>query len=140
MPKRTRLGAGRSGSHGALASRSHRIAIGECALVDSAEPTAEPTAEATAAPTVALKKTALAELMTLAVSLVIGLLVMPCLIFTIGQLTLGDYAHGGLFAFWRDFLVGLVRGSQAFWFVALAPYLLVWLVRATRRMWRTRVA
>ncbi len=117
-------------------------------MVDSAGPTAGPTAEATAEatadptadPTAALKRTALAELTTLAVSLIIGLLVMPCLIFTVGQLTLGDYARGGLFAFWRDFLTGLVHGSQAFWFVALAPYLLVWLVRTTRRLWRMRVA
>jgi hypothetical protein len=109
-------------------------------LVDSAEPTAGATAEAAADPTVALKKTALTELTTLAVSLIIGMLVMPCLIFLVGQLTLGDYARGGLFAFWRDFLAGLVHGSQAFWFVALAPYLLVWLVRATRRVWRARVA
>jgi hypothetical protein len=85
----------------------------------------------------AVTHTALVELITLAVSLVVGLVVMPCLIYFAGHLKLGDYAHGGVFAFWRDFIAGLGRGSQAFWFVALAPYLLVWLARAARRLWQT---
>ena len=80
---------------------------------------------------------ALAELITLATSLVIGVVVMPCVVFLIGHLTLGEYAHGGAFSFWRDFLSGLAHGSQAFWFVALAPYLLMWLVRAARRLLQT---
>jgi len=80
---------------------------------------------------------ALAELITLATSLVIGIVVMPCVIFIIGHLTLGEYARGGAFAFWRDFLSGLAHGSEAFWFVAIAPYLLVWLVRAARRVLQT---
>lgn len=77
------------------------------------------------------------ELVTLAVSLAIGVVVMPCLIFLVGEAKLGDYVRGGLFTFWRDFLLGLAHGSQAFWFVAIAPYLLVWLVRAGRRLWQT---
>jgi hypothetical protein len=80
---------------------------------------------------------ALAELLTLAVSLVIGVVVMPCVIFLVGHLTLGEYAHGGVFAFWRDFVSGLAHGSEAFWFVALAPYLLLWLARAGRRLLQT---
>ncbi len=85
----------------------------------------------------ALTRAALVELVTLAVSLIVGVLVMPCLIYLAGHLKLGDYAHGGVFAFWRDFVAGLGHGSQAFWFVALAPYLLVWLARAGRRLWQT---
>ncbi len=85
----------------------------------------------------AAKHTVLVELATLGVSLVVGVLVMPCLIYFAGTLKLGEYARGGLFAFWRDFVAGLGHGSQAFWFVALAPYLLVWLARAAQRLWRT---
>jgi hypothetical protein len=80
---------------------------------------------------------AVLELITLAVSLVVGVVVMPCLIYFAGHLKLGDYAHGGVFAFWRDFMAGLAHGSQAFWFVALAPYLLYWLARLGRRLWQT---
>ena len=66
--------------------------------------------------------------------LLVGILVMPCLIFAVGRASLGPYEHGGVFALWRDFVVGLARGSEAFWFVALGPYLLFWLVRGARRL------
>jgi len=39
-----------------------------------------------------------------------------------------------VFALWRDFISGLVSGSQAVWFVALGPYLFVWLLRGGRRL------
>ena len=68
------------------------------------------------------------------ICLLIGVLVMPCLIFALGRMSLGAYEHGGVFALWRDFLAGLGAGSEAFWFVALGPYLLLWLVRAARRL------
>jgi hypothetical protein len=85
----------------------------------------------------AATRAALFELITLAVSLIVGVIVMPCVIYFVGHLKLGDYAHGGVFAFWRDFVAGLGHGSQTFWFVALVPYLLVWLARGGRRLWRT---
>jgi hypothetical protein len=102
-------------------------------LIES--PVAEP-APTEPAPSAA-RHAALLELATLALSVVLGIVVMPCLIYFAGHLKLGDYAHGGLFAFWHDFMAGLAHGSQAFWFVALAPYLLVWLVRAGHRLWQT---
>jgi hypothetical protein len=103
------------------------------ALVD------RPAADAASAPANGTSGTPapLAELLTLAVSLVIGIVVMPCVIFLAGHLSLGEYAHGGVFAFWRDFVTGLAHGSEAFWFVALAPYLLLWLARAGRRLLQT---
>jgi hypothetical protein len=101
----------------------------ESPLTDPA-PTEQP-------PPSAAAHAALLELVTLVVSLVVGVVVMPCAIYVVGHLKLGDYAHGGVFAFWRDFMAGLAHGSQAFWFVALVPYLLVWLARAGRRLWQT---
>jgi len=74
------------------------------------------------------------ELVTLAICLGIGIIVMPCLIFAVGRIALGAYAHGSLFALWRDFLAGLAAGSQAVWFIALGPYLLVWLLRGGVRL------
>ena len=71
------------------------------------------------------------ELLTVAACIGIG---MPCLIFAAGRIALGPYAHGSLFALWRDFISGLVSGSQAVWFVALGPYLFVWLLRGGRRL------
>jgi hypothetical protein len=74
------------------------------------------------------------EFLLLAVCLGVGLLVMPCLIFAVGRIALGPYARGSVFALWRDFMVGLASGSQSVWFIVLGPYLLVWLLRAGRRL------
>ena len=74
------------------------------------------------------------ELRGAAACLIIGVVVMPCLIFAFGRASLGPYEHGGLFGLWRDFLAGLGSGSEAFWFVALGPYLLYWLLRSSRRL------
>lgn len=74
------------------------------------------------------------ELLTIALCIGIGLLVMPCLIFGAGRLALGTYAHGNLFALWRDYLAGLTEGSHATWFVLVGPYLLVWVLRGWRRL------
>ncbi|HEY3731481.1 MAG TPA: hypothetical protein VGL28_09520 [Steroidobacteraceae bacterium] len=74
------------------------------------------------------------ELLTLAACLGIGVLVMPCLIFAVGRLALGSYAHGNVFALWRDFMAGLLTGSQAVWVIVLGPYLFVWLLRGGRRL------
>ncbi len=75
------------------------------------------------------------EIAWAALCLLIGIVVMPCVIFLAGRLSLGPYQHGGVFALWRDFLAGLAHGSEAFWFVAIVPYLMLWLLRATRRLW-----
>lgn len=74
------------------------------------------------------------ELVSAAICLLLGLVVMPCLIWTLGRMSLGLYEHGGVFALWRDFLGGLAAGSEAFWFVLCAPYLLLWLLRGGRRL------
>jgi len=74
------------------------------------------------------------ELLTVAACIGIGVIVMPCLIFAAGRIALGPYAHGSVFALWRDFIIGLVSGSQAVWFIALGPYLFVWLLRGGRRL------
>ena len=74
------------------------------------------------------------ELLTIALCIGFGSLVMPCLIYATGRLVLGPYAHGNLFAMWRDFLAALTAGSFAPWFIVVGPYLLVWLFRGGRRL------
>jgi hypothetical protein len=74
------------------------------------------------------------ELLMIAACIGIGVIVMPCLIFAVGRAALGPYAHGSIFALWHDFMIGLVSGSQAVWFIVLGPYLLVWLLRGGRRL------
>jgi hypothetical protein len=74
------------------------------------------------------------ELLVFAACIGIGVIVMPCLIFAVGRIALGPYAHGSVFALWHDFIVGLVSGSQAVWFIALGPYLFVLLLRGGHRL------
>ena len=74
------------------------------------------------------------ELLLIAACLGFGVIVVPCLIFAVGRAALGPYAHGSVFALWRDFMIGLVSGSQAVWVIALGPYLLLWLLRGGRRL------
>jgi hypothetical protein len=74
------------------------------------------------------------ELLLIAACIGIGVIVLPCLIFAVGRIALGPYAHGSVFALWRDFMIGLVSGSQAVWFIALGPYLFVLLLRGGHRL------
>ncbi len=80
------------------------------------------------------------ELLAVGICLVIGLIVMPCLIFVAGRVVLGAYAHGSLFALWRDYLQLLILGSRAAWFIALGPYALFWLLRGGRWLLRATAA
>lgn len=80
------------------------------------------------------------ELLAAGICFIVGVLVMPCLIFACGRLILGPYAHGNLFALWRDFLQGLGTGSQVSWFILLGPYALLWLLRGARELLHKRAA
>jgi hypothetical protein len=96
---------------------------------DIVNPSLEPPAQEPEGP-----RTLLRELILAGLCLLLGVVVMPCLIFAIGRASLGPYEHGGVFALWRDFLQGLGHGSEAFWFVALCPYLLLCVLRLLRRL------
>ena len=76
------------------------------------------------------------ELLTLALGLAVGLLVMPVLIWLVGSVLLGPYANGGLGNLLKDYFLALARGSLAYWLVALGPYAVVWLVRGLRYWFR----
>ena len=77
------------------------------------------------------------ELLTLGLCLVLGLLLMPILIFLVGQAELGPYANGGLGSLLGDYDVTLAKGSLAFWLVALGPYGALWLLRGLRLWFRS---
>lgn len=73
------------------------------------------------------------ELVTLALCLLVGLLLMPVLIWAVGSAELGPYANGGLGALLADYYVTLAKGSLAYWIVALGPYGALWLLRGLRQ-------
>jgi len=72
------------------------------------------------------------ELLALGLSLGLGVVVVPAVVWIVGSWKLGPYANGGLWALWRDFIVALFHGSVPYWLVALGPYFGLWLLRAAR--------
>jgi len=72
------------------------------------------------------------EILTLALCLVLGLGLMPILIWLVGSRTLGPYYNGGVLALWRDYLGAVVHGSAPYLAVAAGPYCAVWLWRTLR--------
>jgi hypothetical protein len=67
-------------------------------------------------------------------ALLVGLVLMPFLIWFAGNRVLGPYGHGqnprgGPFALFADYYVGLFHGSAVFWAVALGPAVLLLLGR-----------
>jgi hypothetical protein len=74
-------------------------------------------------------------------ALLLGIVLMPFLIWFGGSRVLGPYTHGqnlhaGPASLFADFLVGLVHGSGVFWAVALGPALVLLLVRVFVRIYR----
>jgi len=65
--------------------------------------------------------------------MVLGVLLMPLLVWVAGMVALGAYANGGFGALLGDFLRGLAEGSLACWLVLAGPYLVLSLVRLLRR-------
>jgi hypothetical protein len=72
------------------------------------------------------------ELALMLLGLLLGVLLMPLLVWVAGTVALGPYANGGFGALLGDFLRGLAEGSLACWLVLAGPYLLLSLVRLLR--------
>ncbi|MDB6088222.1 MAG: hypothetical protein JWN85_1006 [Gammaproteobacteria bacterium] len=74
------------------------------------------------------------ELLIFGIAFAGGLILMPFLIWLVGNRVLGPYTHGqelraGPVKLLGDFFVGLAHGSVIFWCVALGPYLLLMFIR-----------
>ena len=76
------------------------------------------------------------ELGVAILGLLIGIGLMPILIFYAGALTLGRYEGAGLGPLFQSVWAGLAQGSVASWIVLLGPYGLYLLFRALRAWWR----
>lgn len=76
------------------------------------------------------------EAMTLGLALLVGLLVMPALIYLAGRYTLQAYEHGDVFAFYFDFFKGLVDLRPSCWIVVIGPFVFLSLVRLFRLILR----
>jgi hypothetical protein len=77
-----------------------------------------------------------AELVVAAVGLLLGIGLMPVLIFYAGVATLGRFDGASLGQLYSSLFAGLREVSVASWIVFLGPYGLYLLFRALRAWWR----
>ena len=76
------------------------------------------------------------ELALAALGLLIGVGIMPMLIFYAGAATLGRYEGASLGRLYHSLFVGLGQPSIAAWVVLLGPYGLYLLFQGLRAWWR----
>jgi hypothetical protein len=76
------------------------------------------------------------ELALAALGLLIGVAIMPMLIFYAGAATLGRYEGASLGHLYHSLFEGLGQASIASWVVLLGPYGLYLLFRGLRAWWR----
>ncbi len=72
------------------------------------------------------------EALTLGLTVLVGLLVMPVFIYIAGYIALQPYAHGGLFMLYLDFFKGLLRFQSSYWIVLAGPFVFLSLFRVFR--------
>ncbi|HEY2781059.1 MAG TPA: hypothetical protein VGI90_09785 [Steroidobacteraceae bacterium] len=77
-----------------------------------------------------------AELIVAGIGLLLGVTVMPILIFYAGVATLGRFEGGSLGHLYSSLFQGFKEASIASWVVFLGPYALYLLFRALRAWWR----
>lgn len=72
------------------------------------------------------------EAVTLGLAILVGLLIMPALIYLAGRYTLDAYANGGVFALYYDFFKGLFEPRSSCWIVVIGPFVFLTLLRILR--------
>lgn len=77
-----------------------------------------------------------AELVAAGVGLLLGVALMPALIFYAGVAALGRFDGASLGHLYSSLFAGLREASTASWTVLLGPYLLYLLFRLLRAWWR----
>lgn len=76
------------------------------------------------------------EAVTLGLAVLVGLLVMPALIYLAGRYTLDAYANGNLFSLYGDFFRGLAEPRSSNWVVVFGPFVFLTLFRIFRLVLR----
>ena len=77
-----------------------------------------------------------AELLVAGIGLLLGIALMPVLIFYVGVAALGRFDGASLGRLYSSLFEGLREASMASWIVFLGPYGLYLLFRALRAWWR----
>jgi hypothetical protein len=72
------------------------------------------------------------EAMTFAFAALVGLLIMPAMIYVAGLIALKAYANGGVFSLYYDWFAGLFGGHSSYWIVVIGPFAFLTLFRSCR--------
>jgi hypothetical protein len=64
-------------------------------------------------------------------SFLVGILLLPIVIYFIGYGLFGEYSGSGFSAFYGNLHGSLRSGELAVWFLVLSPYLILQLIRST---------
>jgi hypothetical protein len=79
------------------------------------------------------------EVTIAAATLGFGLLVLPFVIYVVGQQMIGEYSEdSGAMALAETIWLDLLALRLPSWLLVLSPYLIVQLVRFVRRVWRSK--
>ncbi len=71
------------------------------------------------------------EVLWMLIALPVGVLLLPPLVWLVGSRVFGPYVGGNARDLIDHYFQGLVQGHQAFWIVALGPYLAILTLRLT---------
>lgn len=82
------------------------------------------------------KNTLRREALLCLVCLLFGLLILPLLVFVVGQTIFGEFAGGGLGVFYTGIHSMLRSGNVVVWFLVLSPYLILQTLRLTVGLFR----
>lgn len=69
-------------------------------------------------------------------SLIFGVLILPVIIFWVGQVIFGEFGGGQLGDFYASLMAQLRVGNPVVWFLVLAPYLIWQCLRMTLKLFR----
>ena len=79
------------------------------------------------------------EALIAAISLGLGFVVLPAVIYGVGVKMLGDYGGGPhIGSFYGEFFRNLAAGTGRTWFIGFAPYLLLWILRLVFWRWERK--
>ena len=83
-----------------------------------------------------VKAVAKRELALFSVLLFIGFVLMPVLIYEVGQIVFGEYGGHGYREFFSNLSTKIRSGDAVAWFLVLSPWLGWQCLRLTRLAWR----
>ncbi len=84
-----------------------------------------------------LKSTARRESIIFLALLLVGLIVLPAVVYMVGRAVFGEYGGAGFSAFYSALLRDLLSAKTAAWFLVLSPYIVWQLLRLTFHAFKT---